>query len=51
MKADTHLLANCAKCDLFAGVSETAYSDVLKYLHAKIKVFKRGEIIMHIGDR
>ena len=47
MKAYTQSLA---KCSLFIGIPENKYPDALSYLHARCKTFKRGEIIMHIGD-
>ena len=38
------------KCRLFAGIPECAYSETLRYLHAKQKVFKKGEIVLDIGS-
>ena len=37
-------------CRLFTGIPEEAYSDALKYLRARQKIFRKGEIILHIGS-
>lgn len=36
-------------CGLFKGIDDI--DGALKYLHARRKVFQRGEFILHIGDR
>ena len=37
-------------CHLFKNMSEKSLRGVLKYLHAEERSFKKGEIILHIGD-
>ena len=37
-------------CILFKGVPEDSYLETLKYLRARKRDFKRGEIILHIGS-
>lgn len=47
MKDYTTLLKQCR---LFDGIPEGSYHDVLRYLHGSMRSFRKGEIIMHIGD-
>ncbi|MBR2209245.1 MAG: Crp/Fnr family transcriptional regulator [Synergistaceae bacterium] len=37
-------------CSLFNDIPEKSYTEALKYLRAKKRLFKRGEIILQIGD-
>ena len=39
------------KCRLFTGIPEGAYSETLRYLNVRQRVFQRGEIILNIGDK
>lgn len=48
MKSYTQSLKNCG---IFFGIPEESYSDALKYLHSFRRTFRKGEFIMHIGDK
>ena len=37
-------------CRLFTGIPEHAYSEALRFLHARQKLFRKGETVLHIGS-
>ena len=39
------------ECRLFNNIPEESCSAALKYLNARVRSFRKGEIIMHIGDK
>mgnify|MGYP001873672035 FL=1 len=39
-----------SKCTLFSHIPETAYHDLLQFMQASIKFYKKDEFLLHIGE-